>query len=440
MSKLDELIKELCPDRIKYIPLLEIATYRRGSFPQPYTNQSYYGGEGSMPFVQVADVDEKSFKLNDKTKNRISKRAMSKSVFVPAGTVIVTLQGSIGKVAITQYDAYVDRTLAIFEHYQIEIDKKYFAYQLYNKFEIEKQYARGTTLKTITKEEFSKFEIPVPPLDVQKVVVNMLDYLNNKTNELKETLQNEFTARRQQYEYYRDYLLNFEEDSLADDIESVDVSAGVKQYRLDDICNVYDGTHQTPDYKSSGVKFVSVENIKDLYGTTKYISESDFEKYKIKPQKDDVLMTRIGDIGTPAIVTSDEPLAYYVSLALLRPNTDVILTEYLYHFISTRYFRKELNKRIIHTAVPIKINKNEIGKCMITVPSIATQKKLVDILNRFDNLSNDMSEGLPAEIDARQKQYEYYRDVLLSFDEERRSQLVKVERERERERERANAQ
>ena len=183
------------------------------------------------------------------------------------------------------------------------------------------------------------------------------------------------------------------------------------------MCEVYDGTHQTPDYKTSGVKFVSVENIKDLYGTTKYISESDFEKYKIKPQTNDVLMTRIGDIGTPAIVTSDEPLAYYVSLALLRPNNDIIITEYLYHFISTRYFRKELNRRIIHTAVPIKINKNDIGKCMVTVPSVETQKRLVGILNRFDKLANDMSEGLPAEIEARQKQYEYYRDKLLTFKE-----------------------
>ena len=94
--------------------LKEVAKYRRGSFPQPYGKKEWYDGEGSMPFVQVADLQEDDFVLNDITKKRISKKAQEFSVFVKKGTVLVSLQGSIGKVAITQYDSYVDRTVAIF--------------------------------------------------------------------------------------------------------------------------------------------------------------------------------------------------------------------------------------------------------------------------------------------------------------------------------------
>ena len=129
MSKINNLIKKMCPNGVEYKKIGDIANYRRGSFPQPYTNEFYYGGEESMPFVQVADVRD-DFKLAVKTKNTISKLAQPLSVFVPKGTVIVTLQGTIGRVAITQYDSYVDRTLAIFEDLSPKLNTKYFVYQL----------------------------------------------------------------------------------------------------------------------------------------------------------------------------------------------------------------------------------------------------------------------------------------------------------------------
>ncbi len=186
--------------------LQDIAQYRRGSFPQPYGNREWYDGEGAMPFVQVADVEESGMRLKKKTKQFISQLAMPKSVFVPKGTVIVTLQGSIGKVAINQYDVYVDRTLAIFEKFIIEMNKKYFAYQLERIFSIKKEKARGGTIKTITKEEFSAFVIPVPPLSEQSRIVSILDTFEASISNLEAQLE----QRQKQYEYYRNQLLTFE--------------------------------------------------------------------------------------------------------------------------------------------------------------------------------------------------------------------------------------
>jgi type I restriction enzyme S subunit len=166
--------------------LKETAKYRRGSFPQPYGNKEWYDGEGSMPFVQVAELQEDSFNLVPITKRLISKIAQPLSVFVPAGTVLVTLQGSIGKVAITDYDSYVDRTIAIFQDYKINIDKTFFAYQLKIRFEIERIKARGTTIKTITKEEFANFIINCPSLSEQQSIVETLDSLKSKVDRLQE--------------------------------------------------------------------------------------------------------------------------------------------------------------------------------------------------------------------------------------------------------------
>ena len=131
------------------VRLGDLANYRRGSFPQPYGNREWYDGDGAMPFVQVADVRNDMTLVAD-TKRKISKVAQAMSVFVPSGTVIVTLQGTIGRVAITQYDSYVDRTLAIFGELEVNVDKRYFALQVERIFHIKSETARGSTIKTIT--------------------------------------------------------------------------------------------------------------------------------------------------------------------------------------------------------------------------------------------------------------------------------------------------
>ncbi|MDR4953822.1 restriction endonuclease subunit S [Chryseobacterium sp. ES2] len=156
-----------------------------------------------------------------------------------------------------------------------------------------------------------------------------------------------------------------------------------KNKKLGEISDIYDGTHQTPKYTSNGVKFVSVENINDLYNTDKFISEKAFEKeYKIKPRKGDILMTRItaGIIGATAIVQNDNPLAYYVSLALIRIKTSDNIN-FLSQRIETKEFKNELHKRIIHVAFPKKINLGDIYECSAYFPEILEQQKIASFLS-----------------------------------------------------------
>jgi len=183
---------------------------------------------------------------------------------------------------------------------------------------------------------------------------------------------------------------------------------------LGKIADIYDGTHQTPKYKDFGVPFVSVQNIEDLYGTQKYISDKDFDQFKYKPQKDDVFMTRIGDIGTCAIVKDDKPLAYYVTLTLIRVNQNYISSRFLKYIIEGKIGKEELYKRTLINATPIKINLGEIGKIIIPIPSLEIQKEIIRILDTFSLLTTETITGLKMELAARKKQYKYYRDKLFT--------------------------
>ncbi|MGN0289272.1 MAG: restriction endonuclease subunit S [Lachnospiraceae bacterium] len=173
------------------VKLGELALYRRGSFPQPYGLPEWYDEKNGMPFIQVFDVDD-NMKLKQNTKSKISQLAAQQSVFIPKGTLIITIQGSIGRVAITQYDAYIDRTLLLFEKFFKRIDKTFLAYNLQLLFEIEKQKAPGGIIKTITKQALSEFLTNIPQIEEQQKIAGCLSEVDtmiigqsNKVEQLK---------------------------------------------------------------------------------------------------------------------------------------------------------------------------------------------------------------------------------------------------------------
>jgi len=156
----------------------QIANFRRGSFPQPYGLPEWLDSNG-FPFVQVYDVSDKML-LKERTKIKISQLAADQSVFAKQGTLIITIQGSIGRIAKMQYDAYVDRTLLIFQSYNYEVDVDYFKYALFLLFNIEKERAEGAIIKTITKETLSKFIVQLPCLEEQTKIANFLSAIDQK--------------------------------------------------------------------------------------------------------------------------------------------------------------------------------------------------------------------------------------------------------------------
>ena len=404
MTKLEQLIEQLCPDGVEYIRIGELSLYRRGSFPQPYGKKDWYDGEGAMPFVQVADIGS-DMRLVDDTKRKISQIAQTKSVFAPKGSIVISLQGSIGRIAITQYDAYIDRTVAIFYDIAGSLNKKFFVYQLQRVFSIKEKTARGSTIKTITKEEFTGFYIPVPPIEVQDEIVRILDTFSELTTELT----TELTNRKKQYEYYRDSLLSDNNDLYAE----VKTVGEISKFRRGSFPQPY-GNKEWYDGEGA-MPFVQVADIGDdmrlVENTKRKISKLAQPKSVFAP-KGSIIISLQGSIGRIAVTQYDSYIDRTV--AIFSDISDKLLPKYFVYQLQRIFSIKEKTAR----GSTIKtITKEEFTSFPIPILPLVEQQRIVNILDRFDKLCNDISEGLPAEIEARQKQYEYYRDKLLTFKE-----------------------
>lgn len=382
MSKINDLIKELCPNGVQYKnygDVFEIKT-GKGITTKDASNDGLYpiisGGTTPMGYYNQYNRNE-----NTVTVSRVGANAGFVS-FIKEKFYLNDKCFSI--VPVTNY---VNRLLPKFVfHYTKNIEK-----------DIMKLQSEGG-VPTINTRKVSNLLIPILPIEVQEEIVLILD----KFGSLEAELEAELEARKCQYEFWREKIINMYES---------------KNVKLSDMAKVYDGTHSTPNYQLSGVPFISVENISNIYGSNKFISEEDYQKYKIKPEINDVFMTRIGTIGKCSVFDKQIDLAYYVSLALIRPNTEIILPKYLKYVIGSNIGKDELHKKTLVHAVPIKVNKDEIGKIVLPVPSIENQKTIIAMLDKFELLTESISYGLPTEIELRRKQYEFYRNKLLSFEE-----------------------
>ena len=167
--------------------------------------------------------------------------------------------------------------------------------------------------------------------------------------------------------------------------EIVSCTLSWEQRKLGEVVGIYDGVHQTPKYQDNGIMFLSVENIATLQ-STKYISEDDFKRdYKVYPQENDILMTRIGDVGTTNVIADKGLKAYYVSLALLKYKSTN--PYFLSNAIQSEYVKKELANRTLKTAIPMKINKDEIGKVDVMLPILVReQTKIGEYFCNLDHL------------------------------------------------------
>lgn len=255
-----------------------------------------------------------------------------------------------------------------------DVDAKYFYYFFSKNFikEVEK-YTAKSSVDSVRRAMIADMEFTHPQLPEQQDIVQVLTAFDSYIADLAELIEKKRGIREGALE-----------DLMCQRTRLNNYSTEWEEVPLSEICKVYDGTHQTPKYTLQGIRFVSVENIMDLYSSNKYISQAAYETdFKAYPEKGDILMTRIGDIGTPCVVDRDEPLAYYVSLALFKNIT--INSYFLNYYIMSSGFQRELDDRSLHHATPKKINKGEIGKCKVKYPKDADeQAAIADILRSMD--------------------------------------------------------
>ena len=245
-----------------------------------------------------------------------------------------------------------------------------------------------------------KVRIPVPPLEVQCKIVHILDDFTLLSAELSAELK----ARQKQYEYYNCNLLKFE---------------NIPYYTLEELCDIVDYRGKTPKKTNEGIFLVTAKNIRkgyiDYEKSQEFISEQDYAEVMRRgmPKVGDVLITTEAPCGNVAQV-DDENIALAQRVIKYRPKDNRLDSTFFKYILLGEEFQTKLNGKA--TGGTVKGIKGSIlHKLTIPLPSIEEQRKIVKILDRFNKLCNDISEGLPAEINARQKQYEYYRDKILTF-------------------------
>ena len=233
----------------------------------------------------------------------------------------------------------------------------------------------GTMMNELVVEDFLKQEILVPSLPEQRRIGAFFDRLDSL-----------ITLHQRKYDklcVLKKSMLDKmfpKGGSLYPEIRFAGFTDPWEQRKLGDVAAVYDGVHQTPDYQDEGVMFLSVENIATLT-SQKFISREAFAKnYPVYPKHGDVLMTRIGDIGTSNVVETDDKLAFYVSLALLKPFD--VDSYYLDKSLQSPSAKEELYRRTLHIAFPKKINKNQIAEVMLPIPRSRQEQEQIGALFR----------------------------------------------------------
>ena len=380
MSRIDDLIAKMCPDGVASQTVGDLCQIKTGKKDVNQGNPT-----GQFPFFTCS-----------------RNHTYSDSYSFDGEALLVAGNGDVGLVQYFngKFEAY-QRTYVLmnFQRVLVQFLSHYLRAYLVQHLSVLKQ---DGTIPYIKLGMLKDFKIPVPPLEIQKEIVAILDNFTD----LEAELEAELEARKLQFEFFRDEAMSRLDDSNS------------KKVSISECAGIFDGTHQTPTYISEGVKFVSVENIDSLASSSKYISKEDYEElYKTKPQKGDLLMTRIGSVGRCAVIDVEEPLAYYVSLALIKTDKNMISTPFLKHYLESHSGRLALDKKTLHHAVPLKINLGDIGKVQIRVPNSIIQEEVTTLLDKFQDYIYSPSSGLLAEIRARRQQYEYYRNKLLTFKE-----------------------
>ena len=259
------------------------------------------------------------------------------------------------------------------------------------------QEARAGNIPYIVLDMLTELDIYLPSLEEQTQIGNFFKQLDDTIALHQRTL-----------EKYQKLKISYLEkmfpkgNELYPELRFPNFTDAWEQRKLGEIVDVFDGTHQTPKYTDKGIMFLSVEDIKTLK-SEKYISEEDFKKeFKYFPEIGDVLMTRIGDVGTTNVICSTQPIAYYVSLALLKnKNSDPY---FLSTVISSGSVQSDIWKRTLHIAFPKKINKSEIEKVIIPLPSYVEQTQIGNFFKQLDDT-----------IALHQREVEKYKKIKQSY-------------------------
>ena len=392
---IDRLVAELCPDGVEYRPLGEIADIGTGKSDKKDAQES-----GQYPFY-----------VRSKTILRSSKYLYDETAIVIPG------EGGVGEIFHFVSGKYDLHQRAYRVSFTVDEMNPKFGYYYISSFfkEYINRHAVEATVKSIRKPMLVKFEVPVPPLEIQEAIVEILDKFTN----LEAELEAELEARTLQYEYYRGSLFG----TLKDPATGLPAIAGLVktlcpdgvEYRSlkDVVAKNYGGgtpSKSKAEYWEGNIPWASVGDLSDD------VLEVTDTRSKITEEGVKGSSTNIVPAGAVIVAIKINPGRMKIAGMNLAINQDIrglVLNDSMNARFLTYYFRTLMFAG--HGTIVKSITNKHLMETKIPVPPMEIQQRIVDILDRFDALTSSLSEGLPAELAVRRNQYEYYRDQLLSF-------------------------
>lgn len=344
MSKIDDLIREFCPDGVEYKAIKYLAEVGTGS-----SNGNEAQEDGEYPF----------FIRSQTVKRKNNWEYDEEAIIIPG-------EGGIGDIY-----HYVNGKYAIHQRvYRIHfidnsVDVK-FAFHYFRAFfkSFIMRKAVSATVKSIRKPMIEEFMIPVPPLEVQREIVRVLDSFTLLTAEL--------TARKKQYSFYRDKMLNFGDKAPI--------------YRLSELCeSIADGDHMPPPKSDDGIPFITISNVTEYHDidfeNTMYVPESYYNSLaeKRRPRKGDILYTVVGSYGIPVCIENDKKFVFQRHIAILRPNNAIVKSRYLFHAMQSTDFKIQADKSA-KGAAQKTIALSSLAKMHMPVPDMNVQERIVNVL------------------------------------------------------------
>ncbi|MTB56433.1 restriction endonuclease subunit S [Streptococcus uberis] len=390
MNKIETLIKELCPNGVEWKELGNICTVKTG---KGINKNFIQANPGEFPVVNSG-------------KDPLGFVNIFNTVDDPIG---ITSRGAgVGYVSWNEGNYFrgnLNYSATIKDKSKLSARFLYF-YLKNNSVEIEK-LCTFNGIPALNKENLEKLTIPIPPLEIQEEIVKILDKFTDYVTELT----TELTLRQKQYNYYRDKLLSFENEVQIKKLsELATIKARIGWQGLTKKEYLKTGKY----YLVTGTDFIKgTVN----FSTCHFVEEERYlQDINIQLKNEDVLVTKDGTLGKVAYITNlPGPTTLNSGVFVVRKNSDEILSRYLYHYLNSPYLMKFAQSRL--TGGTIKhLNQNVIVDFPIPIPDLEKQKEIIYILDSFNSIVNSLEKGLPKEIELRQKQYEYYRDKLLTFD------------------------
>lgn len=384
MSRIDELIERLCPDGVKFARVDELFDIRGGYTPS--RSNAQYWSDGTIPWFRMEDIREYGRVLTQASQH-VNESALKSSGLMPKGSIIIATSATIGEHAILGVSGLCNQRFTCLTKkpaFSERLDDKFLYYYCFALDEFCKKNLTQGSFASVSMPAFKSFKFPVPPMEIQEEIVRILDSFS----ELEAELEAELDNRIEQYRFFRNRLLN--SDSLP----------SACNYKLDEVVSINKGTYITK-------KEVSPGNIPVVLGGT----EPAYWHAKANHFGEGIVVSRSG-ANAGFVSYWNEPV--FVSDGFVLDAKPGISLRYIFHALKNKQDKLHAMKR--GSGVP-HIQRKALSEFVISAPPLEEQRRIVSILDKFDVLVNDLSSGIPAEIAARRKQYEYYRDKLLTFKE-----------------------